>query len=310
MSAFVWGGLRDWSSDRDIEGRREYTARWLVKTTDPMDGPAVVSQASGLVLPGTAWSLGNDYDPWVFCENTLAIRRHGVVEGEKGNWWTVDQKFSSPKPNSKKCQDSNFDDPLNEPPKVTGSFVRFEGEVKRDRNNQLVLSSSFEFIRGLMRDYNRAAVTVKMNSAVLGLDVYTGYIDTLNDSPMWGLEARKIKFSELSWEELYYGTCYRYFAHTLTFEIRPDGFDRDDVQDVGYKQFDKDYTDNDTNRGDPLKYVVITDEKGNPIPVVTPLDGNGSPLDASLIHDPVYLPTIEIYGESNLLLLGIPSSLG
>lgn len=297
-------GRTKWTLNEDDEGWRDYDLQYLVMTSDVDDGPAVVFFASGLPTIGTPWLFGNDDDPWA--HRTPYARVSPIVTKEPNKWWTIDLKFSN-RPRWR-CQDEQIDDPLAEPQRLSGSFVKYVKKVQKDRNGNLILSSSHELITGLEMDANRPNVIVEQNVSSLGAPTFASMVDTLNDATLWGLAARKIKLSNVSWEKRLYGVCSYYYTRRLEFDIRFEGFDHTDVADAGYKKFDLEtWPDTPANRADPTKYVIAKDRAGENSPVKILLDGNGDPLTDPT--SPVFLPTIELYPQSNFSLLGIPTSL-
>jgi len=294
---------KKWSGGRDREGYREYKITWRVVTNDPLDGPLVAMAAPGLASIGSPWSVGNDYDPWVFCTPELIVRP--VVDNEPNQTWDVEQTFSN-RP-GKRCQDNQIDDPLAEPPNISGSFLRYTLPAERDRNGKAILSSSHELITGLERDASRPTVIIEQNVLSIGLEVFTQMIDTLNDAPLWGLAARRIKMGLPTWSRKLYGTCSFYYTRKFEFEIRFEGWDEAGVVDKGFKVFDDNVTDNPTNRANPENYVLYKDSKDENTPKPILLDGDGSALTDPL--NPIFLDPIEIYSESNFLAIGIPPTL-
>lgn len=295
MSAIVLGRLK-WSGSRDDEGHREYSLTTLVKTTSTSDGPATVMNAFGLPTPGTPWSFGNDSDWYAFCYPTLKVSP--VIQREPNTYWTVDQKFST-KPWSE-CREQQIENPLLEQQKVSGSFVEFTYQTVRDRFGKLIKSSSHEIITGIERDDARPNVTIQQNVASLGLPTIASMAQTVNDRPLWGLPARTIKLSRISWERNFYGTCYVYYTRTFEFDIKYDTWDRKDIVDAGFKKYK-----GSGSRNDPANFVVVKDDNDENTPEKILLDGNGDPLtDPS---SPVYIGPVQLYDESNFLLLGIPS---
>lgn len=228
MSASVHnGGLRVWDGVRDDSGFREFGITNLVKTTDVMDGPYVVMNATGLPAIGSIWNFGNDVDTWAFCQPYMKVSRHsGIPAGEKGYWWEVSQKFST-KPISR-CQDTPVEDPLLEPQKVSGNFGKYTIEAVYDRSGNLLKSSSHEQLKGRQVEFdnNKPSVVIQQNVATLGLNTFSQMIDTVNDGPMWGLSARMIKLSNAPWERKFYGKCHVYYTRTLEFDIDYKTFDR------------------------------------------------------------------------------------
>lgn len=296
-------GRVEWSLDRDDEGHRTYTLKSLVKTTSTADGPAVAYFAAGLPAIGTAWSYGNDFDAWAFCLPRAKVEP--VLSKERGYYYLVTNYFST-RPLSR-CQDDAIENPIAEPAKISGSFVEYTKKAETRSDGSLILSSSHEKIKGLEKDSSRATVIIEINATTLGLNVYTELLHCLNDSTLWGLAARKVKFSRVSWERLLYGTCTFFYKKRMEFDIRFDGWDLDDIADTGFKVFDSErWPDTPSYRANPENYMLAVDSRGKSSPERVLLDGSGRRLTDPL--NPVYLDPIELYPEANLLLLGIPSS--
>lgn len=234
----VLHGRRRWSGSRDAEGHREYKLLSLVRH-DPLDGPNVVMNAPGLALPGSFWSFGNDIDIWAFCLPTMTVSpAPGVKENQKYKWSVVEQTFSTKPPQLQfqRCNDTNIEDPLLEPPKISGSFVKYQEEATHDRFGNPILTSSWEQLRGAQVEFdsNRPQVVISQNVPVLDLALFSSMVDCVNDAPMWGVDRRMVKLSDAKWERKYYGTCYVYYTRTMTFDINFLTFDRD-LLDEGTK---------------------------------------------------------------------------
>lgn len=225
-------GLRNWEMQRDEAGHREYKALWLVKVDDKDDGPAIVLQTPGLPLPGSIWVFGNDVDLWAWCRPNALIKPHEHEEGDPHLWWTVEQTFSTtPLPLSiQRCQDTPIEDPLLEPPKVSGSFIKFQEEAQFDKDGLSIHTSSWEQLRGnqVEFDKNRPSVSIEQNVATQyeAVTLPAIYMDYVNDSEMWGLPARTVKLSNATWSKQYHGQCQTYYTRTLEFEINYSTFDR------------------------------------------------------------------------------------
>lgn len=308
MSATVLGRY-GWSATRDEEGHRTYQLVNLVYTSATTEGPYAAMNATGLVTPGTAWSIGTDADAYALCWPNLEARPH-QVEDEPNVWWLVEQTFST-KP-FKRCQDTAIESPLSEPAKISGSFVKKSKVVETDRNDDLIKSSSHELVLGITKDSSTPSVVIEYNISSLDLDDLCAIIDTVNDATLWGFDPRCVKLSNIVWSRNVYGTCSYYYTRRFEFDIDPETFDEKKVVDRGFKHFDiKRYPDatgtGDARRDDPNNFIVNRDVNGIELPEQLYLNGFGDILDD--IHNPVYLPTIELYDETNFLLYGIPSSL-
>lgn len=316
MATFIVPGPRDLALSRDDDGHREYTLRLLVKSNDPQDdGPETVLGTSGLPTVGAAYATGNDSDPWAFCSPRLRITPERGKEPNK--LWFLDYVFTT-KP-FKRCQDTTIDDPLTEPDRISGTFVKYTKEATRDRNNNLIKTSSHEVVRGpqVEFDANRPSVRIEQNVATLELNVFSEMVDTVNDATLWGLAARKIKLSNVSWDRKIYGSCNYYYTRSFDFDVDFKGFDRT-FMDEGTKCIRGKWASNEAGTGSTDKWVVdaaavatnpqdfirYKDRNGENTRVL--LDGNGRPLADA---DSPFEIDVEYYGESNFLLLGIPASL-
>lgn len=292
-------GQFSWSMSRTREGHRDYTVQHLVRTDSVADGPHTVFNTPGLPLTGNVWGFGNDLDFWAICLPKLEIKLHQARPGEPHKYWLV-KNFYSTKPLTR-CQDEQIEDPLLEPQDIGGSFTKRTELVSQDKDGNQIRSSSFERLQGsnLEFDKNRPTVKIGQNVAALGLNVFSPMVDTLNDAPLWGVAARSIKLSNVSWERLIHGTCSYYYRRTFEFDVDFSTFDRT-VYDEGTKKL-KDGGDN-TN---PEHFELATDEKGNPAGTIF-LDGNGAPATSEANAATI---DIQFYQESNFLLLGIPTTL-
>ncbi len=313
MVAEVIGGPRTWGGEIDEQGYRTYEVTHLVEC-DRLDGPATIMQAQGLPTVGSKWAFGNDLDEWAFCLPYMKVTIHEPKEGEPATVYRVDQKFTN-KPMSR-CQDNTIQDPLLEPYKISGSFVKYTKEVAFDRYGRLVASSSWEPLRGQQTefDHNRPTVKIEQNTLYLGLSTIASLIDTVNAYPMWGLPARCVKLSNVSWERLMWGTCTFYYKRSLEFDIQYDTFDRL-LTDMGTKVLNGRWKEDGTwevtkigevtpDPNNPTHFIRATDGLGNPIQLM--LDGYGKPLTNILNPTTAWL---EYYPQADLITyLALPTS--
>jgi hypothetical protein len=180
-----------------------------------------------LPLPGAAYALGNDLDEWVWRRPNVTVEPHNQTSGSGPvRFWAVTMTFSNKRTprdsaDRKRCGDQKIEDPLMEPPKVSGSFVRYSEEAAFDRNLNPILTSAFEPIKGkeVEFDSNRWQVTVEMNLPDLDLQYWNALKDCVNSKDMWGVPRRCVKFSDFKWSRQLYGLCYFYYTVTLTFDI-------------------------------------------------------------------------------------------
>lgn len=315
-------GLLSWEGSRDSQTYRDYNAKFLIRTTSTSDGPLVVMNCPGLPAIGSIYSLGNDVDGWAFCYPDLKIKIHDEKEGDPANFWTAELKFST-KP-LYRCMDTQVTDPMQEPQKVSGSFVKYTRERRFDRFGYLITNSALEPIRGgdVEFDANRPSIRIEQNVLSLDLPNLGGFVDTVNGYTLWGMPPRTIKLSDISWERKTYGVCNYYYTRTFNFDIDSSTFDRN-IGDVG-TQVLKGKWDPATgiyhvlagaDRFNPQHFIRYEDINGNPATVV--LNGAGLPSGSVIITGTgtgtsgsggAGFIHIEAYPESDFTYLGIPTT--
>jgi hypothetical protein len=333
-------GQRSWSLQRDSCGNRTYRIKHRIKA-DVTDGPANVIQTPGLPVPGSLWLIDADSDIYAWCRYDAVVTP--VVENEPNEYWDVEQTFSTEPLDYRTCacKTSDFQDPLLEPPKVSGTYSRYTVEASKDRFNSAIVTSSHEQIRGPQVEFDEARPTIKIEQNLptlfLAGTLPNLMINTVNDRPIWGYARRMAKLAGVAWTRAFYQNCLCYFQRTLEFEINVDTWDRK-ILDEGQKVLSGEWnlsTGNwrlkdlapgvHPNPSNPAHFVGFSDRFGRPIRAV--LDGNGLPAgvtveataaQAQAIGDVVTgtgtvteetgigTVLVEKYPESNFLLLQVP----
>lgn len=330
MTCRLRDGHTKWSMSRDGEGHRTYKLELLVVSDNKDDGPATVLQTPGLPLPGSFWAVGTDVDPWATCKLDCNV---SPVRPQPPNFhWKLDFTFST-KPDGKQCKDQQIEDPLLQPMRVTGSFVKYQEEKTEDRDGAPILTSSHEPIRGKQVEFdaNRPQVVVEQNVPLLQLELFSPMVDTLNATTLWGFPPRCVKLSDAPWEKKFYGQCYVYYTRKFTFDIDArtnaelgiivSGFDRD-LLDEGNKvlhgHWDKatgrwvldDIAGAPPDPDNPQHFDRFKDRRGENSRVI--LDGHGLPAEVDIgtgtgsARSPAGSVRVEYYQESDFLALGIP----
>lgn len=225
MSVKTLLGRLNWSLNRDSEGYRTYKLTLLLLTDDASDGPESMTLTSGLPQVGDYWAFGNDVDSWCWCRFDADFKP--VVDKEANFHWTADYTFSN-KPYKPRCATEAINDPLLEPMKVSGGFVKKSEEAVFDRNGQPIVNSSFEIIRGPQIEFDVAHYKVKVEQNVANLDLalMESLRDHVNDGPMWGFQRRQVRLMSFDWDKSYYGTCFFYYKRTFEFELDVLTFDK------------------------------------------------------------------------------------
>lgn len=330
---------------RDADGHRTYKIKHLVGGPSN-NGPALALQTSGLPTVGSYWSFGADVDVYAYCKQDATVTPV-LSDGDLNEFFEVEQTFTT-KGDEKFCKDEQFEDPLTEPQKVSGGFQKFMAEGLFDRFGHRILNSAWEQIRGPQNEWDesRPSVKIEQNVAVLQYDMVSQMVDTVNGNTLWGFPPRTIKLSNFTWEKKFYGTCYYYYTRTFEFDIfyrRRAGVDAsgtstsDAVYTGDYDDWDREIGDEGTkvlsghwspttgawvldnvggaapDPGNPAHFQRFQDRKGNTGRVL--LNGYGLPIDTTIgtgtgtfTTEDIGSILVEKYGESEFLLLGIPTS--
>jgi hypothetical protein len=355
MAATLLGPL-GWEYSQDEEGHREYRIHFLIASDRAggttaggnWDGPQTILAASGLPAVGDAWNYFGDSDAWAFCrpnvQLTPYVRDNDRTERMGGGanpkvLYRATFTFSTKLKKSDRCQDDKIEDPLAEPPQVSGSFATAQREMKYDIDGDPLMTSSHEPFTGddAMADVSKPTVRITQNVADLQLSTVTNLMQSVNNSAMWGLPARFIKLSGCSWERKYWGSCNAYYTRTLEFEIdnvtedkdgNKLGWDRkipdmgtrcimydwhsdnpNDLKNNPYYWRKRSMGDADPEEGDPdpdnpKHFKAYQDLSGNYTSCL--LNGSGEPIDD--IEDQ-YFHDVRKYKGASFSVLGIPTSL-
>lgn len=228
-------GYRTWKATIDENSFVDYKITFLIQGS-LFDGPTNALSAIGLPAYGDTWAFGDDENIWAWCRWDADATPE--VENETNTRWYVTQRFSTKPPDvtDRPCSELQFSDPLSEPQKLSGSFVKYTREAPLDKNGNPITNSALEPLRGdkVTFDNNRPQVIVEQNVLDLQYDLLCAMVDTVNQFPLWGFAPRMVKLSNVSWERKFYGLCTVYFTRRLTFDIDTNTFDKV-IMDEGTK---------------------------------------------------------------------------
>lgn len=295
-----------WSHSRDIEGYRDYELWWLIQAenTDAghIDDPATIANTAGLPAVGSSWSdlpFINGQDDWAYCSPEYEVEPYGVNQGEAPQYYLYKARYTN-RP-LKRCSTTSIENPILEPPVVTGSWVDRKRIPHVDRNGLPYRSSTGEPLAGAETEIDDSdwEITISFNSLTIPSGLVNSLRHHLNDAPLWGFPIGTVKFSKYSFARRLYGTCNYYYNNVMSFSIR--GSWTQYLADKGYMML-KDGGD----KNNPDDWVRAVDSYDSPLPLMR-LDVFGKPI----VSDDQTPSTIERdpYPLGNLLALGIPASI-
>ncbi len=203
---------------RDKEGHREYEVTYLVRVSVVGEGPATVLTCPDLPQVGEFYTSLSDFDIYAWCHPDVEIEPVSEVEKEPCEWFLAKYKFST-KP-IKKCKETQWEDPLLEPPVITVSSIQDKEEVTKDRFGDPIVNSAHELLKGAVIEFDKARtkIRIEQNYAQLDLNLFDRFVNCLNDAEMWGLPARCIRFCNYSATQKWHGQCYSYWTISMEFE--------------------------------------------------------------------------------------------
>ncbi len=303
MATSVIGPLT-WSGSVDSEGYRTYKITYLVKGAKGC-GPFAAMYASGIPARNSAWDITingqQDSDTYAYCLPTKEARPHKVNNAEPFSYWEVDCTFTTKPQNT--CASSTPDDPLSQPIRCGGNFIKFTEQARYDKDGYMIKGVSPWPPKGplLEFDNNRPTVWVEWNSASLPLGTFAAAVDRVNSATMWGLAVRCVKLSNVTWEKKYYGSCSVYYTIRYEFEINYNTFDRK-IPDISplvlnghWSSSGSWVTASGASVSDPASWIRFQDKAGNLRDVA--LTSGGTPATT---ESAVNIITAKKYLETNL----------
>ena len=238
MAFTLKGGPIKFSGGMDDEGHREYKVTYLVtddagqSSGDKQNGPAAAMKTPGLPAVGATYAYGSgaEFDLYAWRKPGMEVEEYGSHEpGDFPYQFAVTVTFST-KPRKRDQERPNnspeITDPLLEPQKVNGSFLRQTEQGLVDRFGKPIRNSAWEQIQGQANEWDSGlpTVTISQNRALLEFPLVSSLLHSLNASPLWGFPVRSIKLSQFSWEKHYGKLSSVYYTRNFTFEInlKPD----------------------------------------------------------------------------------------
>lgn len=305
MSRYV--GLHDISLKRDADGHRDYQVTHLIEVDPETEGPLSALACPGVSVPGARYlfspgGTSGELDVWAWCRFDCDVEKYDCLDGERPQFYTVKQVYSTRAPEreqSSLTDPAGVGNPLLEPMRVSGTFLKRTEEADRDLYGNQIQTSSFEKVTGqsVTFDESSAQVTVEQNVGSLQLDLCAPMVDCLNDRPLWGLPPRCVKLSNFTWARKYQDGNVPYYTRRFEFDTNYSTFDRV-IPDEGTKVLNGHWENEargttgtsgnfswvldpvggrDPDRFNPAHFIRYKDLNGENARVL--LDGEGKPFD-------------------------------
>lgn len=228
MTATVRGIAADGRAGSiDVDFKREYTVKYLVRTDDRKDGPSVVRTAFGIPNVGDIYTPGNDFDPQAIVTNKRVSQAGSPWEWEVDVTYSTDVKEEPEQPES----------PLDEPPRISWGFQDrrilvpgYYSEAQAPdltQNYQLgVTNSAGElFDPQPEMDISEPVLTISKNVATIDQAQFFSLANCVNSDNFYGAEPRQLRLKPPSAESAYDKTIGVYWQVTYGFVFKWDTWD-------------------------------------------------------------------------------------
>jgi hypothetical protein len=228
--AFSLVGPVDFKGAQDAEGHLEFQVTYKCVTTSNNDGPYAAMNTPGLPQVGDGYSFGVDGSEtyvWAWCRPGMDVSPASEYrEGDFPKIVHVTRTFSTKKRVASQERPNNSPavaNPLDEPPKVSGSFTSKQVQGVKNRFGNPITNSAFEIPDGPNNQWDAGhdTIVIEQNVPTLYLACVgpASFKHHLNSTSIWGLPLRSVKLTNNSWTKNYgQGTSY-YYTRTTTFEI-------------------------------------------------------------------------------------------
>lgn len=282
------------------DGDREYKRFFMVRTSSQDDGPLTVALANDLPrvgeiyrYPGTVTTPGptfTEYDEGVYAQSMTPK----LADKNSKTLWSIEVPYTSV-PTSKQTG-NNEQDPLNEPPKFSGSFLRVTEIFEEDKDGNAILMSSGEPPDPPLEEgVSYPTLRIEMNVATPALALWADYANATNSSSFWGLGPRQWAVEKIDWQDQFRGNGSRYVTVSFEFAAKYNTWDRKFLDRGYYRKVVA-----------PIAgKILITDVDGQPVNAPRLLDGSGNVLEEGAT--PVYITKV-LRPSRAFAALGVPSS--
>lgn len=280
-------------ADFDADGNRTYKRTFTILTDSQSTGPKAVVEADGQPTVGETYRYPQD-DPTETDESVYCSKCKPKLRDKKSRkLWTVEYQYTS---YSSKQLNGVDVDPLNEPPKFSGSFLRVNEIFEEDNEGNAILMSSGEPPDPPLEEgVSYPTLRIEMNVASPALALWADYANAVNTGTFWGLGARKWAIEKIDWQDQFRGNGSRYVTVVFEFAAKYNTWDRKFLDRGYYRKVVA-----------PIEgKILITDVDGQPVNAPRLLDGTGNVLEEGA--DPVYI-TKKLRPERSFGSLGVPTS--
>lgn len=209
----------------DEKLHRTYTSKYKV-IDNYKSSPYEIAQAAGIPTYGTYYQWFNDFDLWAFAKS-IKISEPERMENKDGRSEGLAQYIAtvvhSTVPAEGSTDPSNQqprENPLDDPPVISGSFSPFFKQVYRDNaGSQIENSAKHPYVPPVEIEDHHLTLNISFNTATIDLSQWADFRGAVNSGAIWGLEERQVKLKRWGWKIQYAGNQFSFIKHDFEFLI-------------------------------------------------------------------------------------------
>lgn len=211
---------REVSSSVSIDDKihRTYTSKYQA-IADLKASPLQVAGMDPIPEYGHSYNWFGWVDVWAFVTSINAVPVSLDIDwkGEQAMKWEVTVTHSS-KPTE--GNQERKDNPLLDPPVISGSFSRFRSPRSVDAYGMSVINSARQSYQPAIEiDDAEDTLDISYNTATINLAFRVGFKGTVNSVPMWGMPKRCVKLDSWKWTIMAAGNGMKYIKNDFQFKI-------------------------------------------------------------------------------------------
>lgn len=207
----------------DGEFHRKYTSVYQVVTERDVD-PFIAGTATDLPLYGDSYRWEGFVDLWAFAKS-YEIEAQEEIQDPKGSgtiyWlWQITITHDSKPTGGSNNLATPRENPLDDPPVISGSFASFSSPRWKDREEEAIVNAAkMPYTPPVEVDDAFDTLRISYNTATISLAQRAFMINKVNSTAIWGLERRRAKLKQWNYQVLRAGPGFDYIKHDFSFEI-------------------------------------------------------------------------------------------
>lgn len=186
--------------------------------------PYEISAADGIPTYGFSYIWNGFVDLWAFAKTAQVDPGERIKDpggtSEDMLKWTVTIKHSSEPFDGSNDAETPRENPLNDPPVISGGFSPYKRNIHRDKDGVAIENTAkMPYDPGISIDDAYDTIKISYNTATINLFQRAQFRGSVNSASIWGLDVRQAKLTRWDWQVLRAGVGFDYIKHNFEFLI-------------------------------------------------------------------------------------------